>query len=171
MPIRAPSPVSSDGRSANGIGSSCPLLTILVFPLRSRVKIWPSGAITKPDGPLRPSPTASEVGNSAGAPPCQRAAPTARASVGPPPSAAAARRGGKSLCAAFTFGMKASETKKLVRTRPQPGGKLERERLQREASDRVPRRSPRGRGRLLTQGPLTDGRLPEIPCSAMATEP
>ena len=67
MPISPRSPVSSDGRSANGVGSSCPFLTILIFPLRSRMKIRPSGAISKPDGPSRPSPTTSEVWKSAGA--------------------------------------------------------------------------------------------------------
>jgi hypothetical protein len=55
MPINPRSPVSSDGRSTNGVGSSCPFSTISSLPLRSRMKIRPSGAIAKPDGPSRPA--------------------------------------------------------------------------------------------------------------------
>jgi hypothetical protein len=53
-------------RSANGVGSSSPFFTILIFPLRSRMKIRPSGAISKPVGPFRPSPTTSDVWKSGG---------------------------------------------------------------------------------------------------------
>ena len=50
IPISPRSPVSSDGRSAKGVDSSCPFFTILIFPARSRMKIRPSGAISNPTG-------------------------------------------------------------------------------------------------------------------------
>src|SRR2546423_4618120 len=66
MPISPRSPVVSEGRSAKGVGRTCPFLMTLISPARSSTKIRPSGAISKPLGMFRPSPTTSEVWKSCG---------------------------------------------------------------------------------------------------------
>ncbi len=65
-PISPRSPEATEGRTKKLFGKSAPFLKIFISPVRWRIKIRPSGAISKPDGPSSPDPTTSEVWKFAG---------------------------------------------------------------------------------------------------------